>query len=1023
MAEKRDLPLEIRRMLAFDTTLRNALEQVREQGWGTTVVLGCDPCDGHREWIVHGESRVVDFTQEWIYRGARGEGATVLARGLDKIVRRNAALCAPVDPEIEKTGLRHQTAAWFAAASGHPVVVVSQSRKMLTLFFGDQEYPFEVEDVVRSRIADSTELLGSVGEAFPAGTQADCDQLLGGKLEGILADLRGDLVEMGDRGCHFELQAKALMRRLGLSWPQRGAGRAMGGAVPIRADRMRAPSAAVQDAVISPAGRNKIIDRVEDVVSLKSRIVGGQWGVRVLWGTRGIGKTRIVDEVRRSLENGSPATWVRYHTVNAGTRLDIATLIDLVEGVPEQVPRPGKSSLVRLEEVLKRLRDTRVVVIVDAAEKLLDPDRHFLLDTDLDEALEMVETMRGHRLLVLLVTQHRPRSLLSSTWSAPELSVSVDKLPPEDFLHYLRTLGDDERWNGCPMSEEDREDLYLQLHGNPRLGELAYAVVSLSGHGFTLGSLIDRLRTVEQRATPAELVFLLLGSMNPAQRAVLRALAAFDTPVPASSVVSMVEAEGSVLGEQALVELVGHRIVYELSNGDLFLPTADCDLVMDFLPKSEQEVLYVRASEELTSLRDPDPCHVEDLRVHFAEMDALLRADEHAAAYGVLQEIDDVLREWNCAHLLLDRRERMVGQLGDDHLEKVNLDGLADLYFGQGLHDKAFATLERATAMARAQNHDSAVAQLHGHLAGFYLAVNDVGRALGYFELALDEAKRLRAPLALMSAREGIANCFRRVGEFELAITNARSALDVPAREDLAASGAVEAFIGSLAVRVTLKLARWFAEQGNTAGAWELASPMRGAAPVGNEGPLRAEFLDGMADIALFHGDWQEAEYNALAAVDLALRRRDAFVLLHARTTLCLSYLQQGRLDHARKEIELARPFRQEGQSLNVLALLALTARLKGDRRAADKYFQELLQESTRRTERESRDFAAWEMRGLALCGLRVHTPEGRTAASSAFHTARSITGGAVPGLTKRLRFLLEQLDEEAAFDAFHQPR
>ncbi|MDQ3405636.1 MAG: diadenylate cyclase [Actinomycetota bacterium] len=1027
MAEKRELPLEIRKTFAFDTPLRSALEQVRAHNLGTIVVLGCDPCEAHRKWISSGDAGIIDFRQDWIYRAAKGEGATILAADYGKIVLRNAILDAPRDPQIIQSGTRHQAAALFAPASGHPVAVISKSRETFTLFYRDNEYDFAKENAIRDRVKESIELLRLLKENYPTKTREEYNRLAEGRLWERLADLLGDLTEMGSSGQRFMMASNLLLEQLGLGWPRPGIDQAVRDeqvsvATPIEADRANAFIAIGSAPTRSRADPGKIVDRVEDVRSLRSRLAEGPWGVRVLRGTRGIGKTRIVNEVLQSFRDEGPTSWIRHHTVNAGSRLDIATLIDLVDGVPDRVSRPGKSSLVRLEEALRRLQDTRVVVIVDAAEKLLDPVTHLLLDADLDEALEMVATVRGHRLTILLVTQDEPKSPRSSTWSAPELVASVDKLPREDFFKYLRSLGDNERCDGPSLSEDDWTDLYQQLQGNPRLGELAHAVVLLSDHGSDLADLADRLRAVDTREAPAELVALLLENTNPAQRAVLHALAAFDTPVPVSSIVAMAGVDEPGLGARALSDLVGHRIVYQLSEGTYFLPSADCDFVMDFLPMSEQEVLYVRASEELTLLRSRDPRHVEDLRVHFAELDALIRADEPASAYGVLENISDFLREWNCAHLLLDRRERLAGKLGDDHLEKANLNDLADLYLGQGLHDKAFATLERATAIARAQNHDSAVTAMHSNLAGFYLAINDVGRAQGYFELALDEARGLHAPLALMVAYEGIAGCHRRLGEFEQALVKAQAALDVPVLADFEISSAAMAFVESLGARITLKMARWSAEQGNTTQASTLVGSLHKAASVHDDGPLRAEFLDGMADITLFHGDKKTAEQYALMAVDVALRRRDAFVLLQARTTLCLSYLQQRRVDHARKEIELARPFRNKGQSLSVLALLALTAHLKRDRRAATKYFQALLEESTQRIERERRDFAAWDMRGLALCGLHVLTPEGPMDASSAFHTARSIIGRAAPGHVKRVRFLIEQLGEPAALDAFHQP-
>jgi tetratricopeptide (TPR) repeat protein len=485
-----------------------------------------------------------------------------------------------------------------------------------------------------------------------------------------------------------------------------------------------------------------------------------------------------------------------------------------------------------------------------------------------------------------------------------------------------------------------------------------------------------------------------------------------NTPVPATTVIDMLEGEVPAEVGRALSTLVTHRIVYRAGRDLYFLPAEDGRLVMEGMSDQESRSLYYLAADHLTQLRSSNPRDVHDLRVHFAELDALLRAREPGAAYEMIQLIDDVLREWNCSHLLFERRQGLVGEFGeDDHQEMANYNALADIHVSRGQYKEAADLYGRALTIANAQSDDFNKMKIFTNLAGLYWDWNETGHALAYYEHGRDEALRQGNPQVLMATEEGIADCHRRQGGYDEAIKHAKVALATPKQADYPDTDTAQAFARSRTVTIALKLARWLSELGRSSEAWQFVEVARTTAADHPSARLQAAYLDGWAGTMLYRDELDTAETVALSAVDLALRQRDPVVLLQARTTLCFLYLKWGRSKHARTEIELARPYRRRKfRSLVVLALLALTSHQIGDRLTAKERFRQLLDESIYRTERDPEDFAAWDFRGYALCGLHLDTTNDLSDAIAAFQTARNLTPP-TPALVERMRFMIEQLD------------
>ncbi|KOV89877.1 diadenylate cyclase [Nocardia sp. NRRL S-836] len=974
MAEYRELPDPFRTELAFGRPLRDGLELVRaQQHLGTTVVLGCGPC--HEQFLDGGDSVDRDLTGEAILRAARDDNALVVDLSLSRIIWKHTELRTLPTTRATSTGTRHKSAERFSIENGHPVVVVSEERKTITVFHGGRTYFLLKRSELNEKIAHLRYAVDHEPDRF--------------RKRFLQSALDDRLAELNDT----DLQRVA--------WAPTEDAQVTG-----RSSRDATSQA--------PSTNTGMVDRHDYLLDLGKRLTEGPWGVTVLRGIRGIGKTKLTEAVLADLERqqaDGALLRVSRHDVHPGSKFDVATLVDHLEGGPDPHRTTGKSSLVRLEVALRRLGGARVVLVVDSAENLLDRNGE-LADADLDEALQMLTTGYEHRVSVLMVSRREPASPNGGTWPTAEPPIILGKLPEPHFFTYLARLAPAGSGKLDNLSAADRFALYGKLQGNPRLGELAHAVATVKDNPYDLVSLTDYLQRVDHRTVPAELTHLLVEGANPVRRRILEALAALDTPVHEVTVAGMVKGAKPALIGAELAVLVAQRIVYRMEQGQYVLPSEDGKVVMAAMPRAKARSLYFRAADHLTPLRHPNPREVDHLRVYFAEVDAMLRSGEFGAAVETMQGLHDILGEWNCRHLLFERRKKLVGKFRNDlHAELVNLDALVDIYVSCGKYEDADTAIGDALRIAKGKQDDLSTAKLHTNLGALYWEKNETVRALGYFELARTQNERLHDPKIDIATAEGVADCHRRQGHYDEAIRHAELALEAAQHSNV---DDLRGFAVSRTVTIALKLARWLGELGNSSGTDRYVELARATSVTDDTVPLRAAYLNGFA-IALHHrGENELAHGRALEAVDLALRQCDPVILLEARTTLCLLHLESGEVVRARTEIELARPYRRKYRSLIVQALRALTAHRIGDHRTAVKAFRRLFDEADKRAGRDELDFAALDMRGFATCGLHLHKGDDLGPAVTDVTKARLLTPP-TPPLVDRLRLMVRELDRSDA--------
>jgi diadenylate cyclase len=135
--------------LAPGTDLRDGLERILRGNTGALIVLGYDRvvesiCTG-------GFPLDVEFSATRLRELAKMDGAVVLTTDLGRIIRAATHLMPDPSVHTEESGTRHRTAQRVAQQTGFPVISVSQSMKIISLYLGSRRHVLENSTSLLSR--------------------------------------------------------------------------------------------------------------------------------------------------------------------------------------------------------------------------------------------------------------------------------------------------------------------------------------------------------------------------------------------------------------------------------------------------------------------------------------------------------------------------------------------------------------------------------------------------------------------------------------------------------------------------------------------------------------------------------------------------------------------------------------------------------------------------------------------------------------------------------------------------------
>ncbi|MGZ4241665.1 MAG: DNA integrity scanning diadenylate cyclase DisA [Actinomycetota bacterium] len=150
--------------VAPGTGLREGLEHILRAETGALVVLGESPLV---EQVSSSGFRIdEDFTPQRLSELAKMDGAIVVSADASKIVRANVHLVP--DPSIPtmESGTRHRTAERVARQTGFPVVAVSQSMHIVSVYLDSMKWVLEDVTAVLTRANQALQTLERYKQRF-----------------------------------------------------------------------------------------------------------------------------------------------------------------------------------------------------------------------------------------------------------------------------------------------------------------------------------------------------------------------------------------------------------------------------------------------------------------------------------------------------------------------------------------------------------------------------------------------------------------------------------------------------------------------------------------------------------------------------------------------------------------------------------------------------------------------------------------------------------------------------------------
>ncbi|MFZ5985611.1 MAG: DNA integrity scanning diadenylate cyclase DisA [Bacillota bacterium] len=135
---KNEEMLEVLRIIAPGTSLREGLENILKARTGALIVIG--DSQEVMSLVDGGFSINKEYSPAHLYELAKMDGAIVLSKDLKRIICANALLIPDPGIPTDETGTRHKSAHRVAKQTGEIVISISQRRNVITLFKGATKY-------------------------------------------------------------------------------------------------------------------------------------------------------------------------------------------------------------------------------------------------------------------------------------------------------------------------------------------------------------------------------------------------------------------------------------------------------------------------------------------------------------------------------------------------------------------------------------------------------------------------------------------------------------------------------------------------------------------------------------------------------------------------------------------------------------------------------------------------------------------------------------------------------------------
>ena len=195
-------------LIAPGTVLRDGLERILRGRTGAIIVLGFDETV---ESISSGGFNLdVELSAAHLRELSKMDGAVVVDRSANRIRRANVQLLPNADIETFEAGMRHRTAERVARQTGYPVISVSQSMQLISLYADGRRHVLEPSEAILARANQALATLERYTTRLTRDVAAVL-QLLE-MVRRIASDIDGYVTELGTDGRLLALQHEELTR-------------------------------------------------------------------------------------------------------------------------------------------------------------------------------------------------------------------------------------------------------------------------------------------------------------------------------------------------------------------------------------------------------------------------------------------------------------------------------------------------------------------------------------------------------------------------------------------------------------------------------------------------------------------------------------------------------------------------------------------------------------------------------------------------------------------------------------------
>lgn len=211
-------------LLAPGSVLREGIERIIRSGRGSLMVVGFGP---EVEPVVSGGFAIdIGATSQRIAELAKMDGALVLDEHASRVLRANVHLVPDSSVPTSETGTRHRSAERTARQTGRPVIAVSESMGMVTLYHGSSKHVVEDVSVLLFRANQALSTLERYRSRFDEvsatlsareieGTALLRDAVLALQraemLRRIAEEVEDNIIELGTEGRLIRLQLDELI--------------------------------------------------------------------------------------------------------------------------------------------------------------------------------------------------------------------------------------------------------------------------------------------------------------------------------------------------------------------------------------------------------------------------------------------------------------------------------------------------------------------------------------------------------------------------------------------------------------------------------------------------------------------------------------------------------------------------------------------------------------------------------------------------------------------------------------------